>query len=255
MSVMGNVRIAVPEIGQDMRNYVGALKGVGIEPVIVSVLKEHTAVNPVQKEYLDFSEFKAENYDGLMLPGGVDINPKRYGEENQGSINISDALDDLQFAALDMAVKAGIPVLGICRGHQIINVYFGGTMIQDLPTANHHAWNWELQQDRVHTSHANNGSWLSHIYGTQFAHNSAHHQAVGKVGRGLMIDSRCTEDGVVEAMHHETYPIISVQWHPERMCFANARTDTEDGAKLFMYFKHICEMRRKVRTEEHGAML
>ena len=121
---MRRPRIAVPEIDQNVKNYTRALRAAGMEPVVISRQTEQMQ-QAYQQEYLDYSEFKAENYDGLLLPGGGDINPNRYGQENQGSIMIMDALDELQFAMLDDFVKLGKPVLGICRGHQVINVYFG----------------------------------------------------------------------------------------------------------------------------------
>ncbi len=248
------IRIAIPEIGQNMRNYVGAVRGVGAEPVIISVRGEHIEES-YQSEYLDFADFRAENYHAMLLPGGVDMDPKYYGQENKGSVNINAALDTLQMSALDMAVKAKLPILGICRGMQLINVYFGGTLIQDLSNADQHAYNYEKQCDRRNVSLTNSGSWLHTLYGNRFAHNSAHHQAVDVPGRGIIIDSRCENDGVVEAYHHESLPIIAVQWHPERMCFANARTDTEDGSRVFRYFLTMCEQQRSMPSMEEGAML
>ncbi len=254
MPLSHQIRIAVPEIGQNMRNYVNALKGVGAEPVIVSVRREHTE-KTAQQEYLDFSEFRAENYDGMLLPGGGDIEPRRYGQENNGSVYIDPALDTLQLCALDACVKNGVPVMGICRGHQLINVYFGGDLIQNIPTASQHAIYRLDQPDQRNVSHANHGSWIAQLYGTTFAHNSAHHQAVDRPGKGLVVDARCQEDGVVEAMHHESLPVISVQWHPERMCFDLSRPDTVDGSEVLQYFLNMCRGRRQVTTSEEGAML
>ncbi len=254
MAAGQRLRIAIPEIGQFMRNYDNAVLGLGAEPVIISVRKEHTEQS-TQNEYLDFAEFKPENYDGLLIPGGGDIDPKRYGQENHGSTHIDKALDTLQFCILDSCIKAGVPVMGICRGYQLINVYFGGTLVQDIPTAAAHARYSAEEPDKVHMSQVNHGSWLSHIYGTKFSHNSAHHQAIDRLGTGLIADSRSVEDGVIEAMHHETLPIIGVQWHPERMCFANRRHDTVDGRYVLEYFLDICSRQQRVRVEEEGAML
>ncbi len=247
------IRIAIPEIGQNMRNYVGAVRGIGAEPVVISV-SELQVNDSTHQEYLDVRDFKPENYDGLLLPGGVDIEPKRYGEENTGCLGTFPALDELQFDVLDRCVKAGLPVMGICRGYQVINVYFGGSMIQDLPTAARHARYSIEEPDKVHVSHANHGSWLSRIYGTTFSHNSAHHQGIGNLGKGLVIDSRCVEDGVIEAIHHESLPIIGLQWHPERMCFENARKDTVDGSVVFHYFLGMCvkeKKREEIAEESH----
>ncbi len=252
MSTEQKVRIAIPEIGQFMRNYDNAVLGVGAEPVIVSVRREHSGQS-AQQEYLDFSDFRAENYDGLLIPGGGDVDPKRYGQENTGSYGINTALDTLQFCILDQCIKAGVPVMGICRGYQLINIYFGGTLVQDIPTAAAHAKYAAEEPDKVHRSHANHGSWLSHIYGTSFPVNSAHHQAIDRLGQGLVIDSRCADDGVPEAMHHETLPVIGVQWHPERMSFAHRLFDTVDVRDVLEYFLEMCKKRQKARLQEEAA--
>lgn len=235
---MRRPRIAVPEIDQDVKNYTRAVFAAGMEPVVISVQTEQIQ-QKYQQEYLDYSEFCVKGYDGLLIPGGGDVNPARYGQENQGSIMIMDALDELQFAMLDDFVKSGKPVLGICRGHQVINVYFGGTLIQHLPTAFRHFRELD-EPDKVHRCVAGEGSWLAELYGTEFAHNSAHHQAVDRPGKGLVIDSFCLEDGTVEALHHVTLPIYSVQWHPERMCLALEREDTVNGLPVLQFFCRLC---------------
>lgn len=235
---MKRPRIAIPEINQNVKNYTRAVLAAGMEPVVISVQSEQVQQN-FQQEYLDYSVFRVEAYDGLLIPGGGDINPARYGQENQGSTMIVDALDELQFAMLDDFVKSGKPVLGICRGHQIINVYFGGTMIQHLPTAFRHARNLD-EPDKVHCCTAREGSWLAKLYGTEFWHNSAHHQAVDRLGEGLVTDSRCLEDGTVEAIHHQTLPVYGVQWHPERMCLEWERDDTVNGLPVMQYLCRLC---------------
>lgn len=234
---MNRPRIAIPEIDQDMINYTKAVQAAGMEPVVISVSSEQIQV---PQEYLDYSEFRVENFDGLLLPGGWDIDPARYGRENKGSVHIMKDLDDLQLSIMDEFVKAGKPVLGICRGHQLINVYFGGTLIQHLETSFRHA-RGDDAQDKIHGCVAEEGSWLEQLYGTEFVHNSAHHQAVELPGKGLVIDSRCAEDGTVEAMHHETLPVYSVQWHPERLSLDWAREDAVNGIKIFEYFCRLAD--------------
>lgn len=231
-------RIAVPEIDQNVKNYTSAITAAGMEPIVISVQSEQVHQN-YQQEYMDYSEFRVEAYDGLLIPGGVDINPARYGQENHGSMMIMDALDELQFAMLDDFVKNGKPVLGICRGHQVINVYFGGTMIQHLPTAFRHSHE-SNEPDKVHRCIAEEGCWLQQLYGTEFPHNSSHHQAVNQPGQGLVIDGHCLEDGTVEAMHHSELPIYSVQWHPERMCLEWESEDTVNGLAVIQFFCRIC---------------
>lgn len=175
-----------------------------------------------------FSEF-----DGLLLPGGYDLNPCLYGEENKGSRHIDDTLDKAQLLLLDTFIRAGKPVLGICRGHQVINVYFGGTLIQHMDTASLHQ---QPEGDCVHETLVSRNSFLRSRYGrSRFCVNSCHHQALGRIGQGLL-PIQHTADGAVEAMVHQKLPVFSVQWHPERMMLAHARTDTVDGSPIFHHF-------------------
>ncbi len=231
---MRRPRIAVPEINQNVSNYTRALFAAGMEPVVISVQTEQTA-QANQQEYLDIGQFRVRSYDGLLLPGGGDVNPARYGRESCGSVMVLDSLDELQLTVLDAFVKEKKPVLGICRGYQLVNVYFGGSLIQHLPTAFRHSRKHD-EPDKAHGCMAEAGSWLTELYGRSFVHNSAHHQAIDDLGEGLVIDSHCQEDGVPEAMHHSALPIWGVQWHPERMCLDHAREDTVDGLPIFRFF-------------------
>ena len=229
-------RIAVPEIDQNVKNYTAALYAAGAEPVVISCRTEKLH----QQEYLDYSEFRIDYYDGLLIPGGEDICPWRYGQENFACRGCRDALDDLQFDILDRFVKAKKPVFGICRGLQIINVYFGGTMTQDIPTAEKHLAPKGSPKDLTHASCADAGCWITKLYGESFVHNSSHHQAVCRPGRGLVVDSRSAKDGVPESLHHESLPVYGVQWHPERMCLDHRRSDTVDGLPVLRFFCEIC---------------
>ena len=186
----------------------------------------------VVHERCDISDFA-----GLLLPGGGDILPSRYGQENQGSERLNEALDELQFSLLDDFVKAGKPVFGICRGCQVVNVFFGGTLIQDIPQKEHHR---ELGTYIPHGSKALPDSFLYPLYGEEFPINSAHHQAVDRLGEGLRAVQR-SDDGLIEAIAHERLPVWAVQWHPERMCFDDARSDTVDGSKVLAWFLEQCK--------------
>lgn len=177
------------------------------------------------------------DYDGLLLCGGADIEPAFYSEENQGSVNINIQRDENEIAITKAFVDAGKPILGICRGHQLLNVAFGGNLHQHIPTADdHHAPGGE-----VHTVTAVGESYLSRIYGEHFAVNSAHHQAVNKLGEGFRVTLVSENDGVIEAMEHETLPIFGVQWHPERICLSNKREDTVDGLGVIQHFIDLCK--------------
>lgn len=108
-----------------------------------------------------------EGFDGLLLPGGGDVAPERYGEPVDPLCGTPDpALDELQLTVLDWFVKNEKPVFGICRGIQVINVYFGGTLIQHVPDALHHMRTPGIPEDKVHLSHAESGSLLEKLYGT-----------------------------------------------------------------------------------------
>lgn len=183
-------------------------------------------------------EFSPEEYDGLLLPGGWDVNPSRYGEERIPEETIDDDLDALQFEVLDRFLEAGKPILGICRGHQLLNVAFGGTLIQHLPGAKKHM-SLPTGEDNLHTARILQGSFLQPIYGSACMVNSSHHQAVDIPGKGFRTVMQ-SEDGVTEAMQHESLPIWSVQWHPERMCFGFRREDTADGSGVFRFFLEQC---------------
>lgn len=152
--------------------------------------------------------------DAMILPGGGDITPAFFGEHNLGSVNIDTELDILQFQALDYAVRCSLPVLGICKGMQLINVAFGGTIIQELPTAASHRYQGA---DQYHTTEILAGSCLHKLYGKTALVNSAHHQAVGRIGTGLLPIQWCPTDNCVEAVVHEHLPILGLQWHPERL--------------------------------------
>ena len=120
------------------------------------------------------------DFDGLILCGGVDVDPHRYGEEINGSEKIDYDRDAAEFALLKAYVEAGKPVFGICRGHQLINVFFGGSLYQDIPEAVLHKK--QEKQDSVHAVRALSDSILQKLYGEHFFVNSAHHQAIKALG-------------------------------------------------------------------------
>jgi putative glutamine amidotransferase len=153
----------------------------------------------------------------LILPGGGDISPAFYGEINRGSKDTDTELDILQFQALHNAIRAHIPVIGICKGIQLINVAFGGTLIQDMPTSDIHRYDSENKKDRIHNSVIKKDSCLYKLCGSKMQINSAHHQCVDRLGAGLSAIQWCPEDGCIEAIVHDYLPIIGLQWHPERL--------------------------------------
>lgn len=162
--------------------------------------------------------------DRLLLPGGGDLAPALWNESDLGSHPPDPFLDKAQLSLLHAFVTAGKPVLGICRGLQVINVYFGGTIIQHLSTASVHEYRGA---DQFHSVYNIPDSALFQLYGPDMTVNSAHHQGSGQIGGGLLV-TQTAPDGVIEALEHEKKPVLGVQWHPER-------TFTE-GKRLFQYF-------------------
>lgn len=177
-------------------------------------------------------------WDGLVLAGGGDVDPALFGQEDRGSEGIDRGRDRAELALLDEFFGRGKPVLAICRGHQVVNVWAGGTLIQDLGEELNAFHRWE-GADKVHPVRAAPGTLLDRLYGPLFPVNSAHHQAVGRLGAGLTVTAR-SEAGVAEAMEHERLPLVSVQFHPERMTGAGARPDTVDGGTVFSHFVGLC---------------
>lgn len=172
------------------------------------------------------------DYDGLILPGGGDIDPKLFGQLPGGTRFFDPELDRIQLAVLDAFVMDRKPVLGICKGMQIINIYFGGDICQHLDESPVHEYRGA---DQIHESRALKGSFLEKLYGEWFNVNSAHHQGVECPGRGIEY-VQFAPDGVVEGLRHRYLPAAGVQWHPERLCFEHGRNDAADGAVLLQYF-------------------
>lgn len=186
--------------------------------------------------------FDPSEYDGLLLPGGWDVNPARYGKDRVPQETVDDDLDALQFEVLERFLAAGRPVFGICRGHQLVNIAFGGTLIQHLSCAENHM-GLPTGEDNLHRAQVEPDSFLYRIYGAECTVNSTHHQGVEIPGKGLRTVMH-SEDGVIEALEHESLPVWSVQWHPERMCFSHKRNDTTDGSLVFRFFLDQCQKQK-----------
>lgn len=150
-------------------------------------------------------------YDCLLLTGGADIHPSRFGKKllPNGSERLDLPRDELEFALFASFAALGKPILGICRGMQVINVALGGTLIQDLPS----------QRGVRHSSPEGQPPLFHDVVWTDGRRgrvNSYHHQAVDILGAGLEVFA-ASPDGTVEAVMHDTLPVFAVQWHPERM--------------------------------------
>lgn len=214
------MKILISTGGGDPANYLAAVEGAGAAPTAA---------------YLPLPDL---SYDGLVLAGGGDMDPACFGQPDRGSTDIDRARDRAELALLDAFLRAGLPVLGVCRGHQVANVWAGGDLIQDLGETMD-LFHQGQGGDRVHPIRARAGSVLAGLYGPLFAVNSNHHQGVGRLGTGLTATA-WSEGGVVEAMEHEKLPLFTVQFHPERMTGALARPDTVDGGAIFARFLERC---------------
>lgn len=175
------------------------------------------------------------SYDVLLLPGGGDLYPGLYTEHNEGSRNIEAAKDLLQLTLLDDFIKGKKPIMGICKGFQLLQIYFGGDLVQDLIPASSH---YHPENDILHPADNKKGSILDDIYGSSCIINSCHHQAVLYPAPGLQVIQTGPEQ-VIEAMVHSALPVLGLQWHPERLCLQFRHPDAVDGLLIFQHFLHV----------------
>ena len=189
--------------------YAEALRQAGIEPVLIS------SGQPLSLAGLQ----------GLMLSGGTDLNPARYGAPpHPGNETPDDARDELETSLLREALAANLPVLAICRGMQLFNVAQGGTLIQDLENSAVHQVHGSDPGLPAHQILVEPDTRLAAILGAgAHAVNSRHHQAVERVGAGLRVTARSTPDGVIEALERSDRRFaLAVQWHPEDQALRDA---------------------------------
>jgi putative glutamine amidotransferase len=185
--------------------YVSFLEKLGLVPILVP----NTLADP--RAYVT-----AVGAEGIVLSGGGDLAPERYGQPNTASEDIAPARDETEYRLLELAVERRLPVFGICRGIQVLNVFFGGGLIQDIPA--------QLHSPISHDGEATHpvaivDPRVEHVVEHGELHvNSYHHQGVTAdlLAPDLEVFAVSEVDGVVEGVLHRTLPVIGVQWHPER---------------------------------------
>ncbi len=195
----------------------------------------------------DAPRVRAGDYDGILFTGGEDVDPSFYGEKKQHeSVHDHRPRDKFEFSLLEGALARRTPILGICRGVQMINVGFGGTLYQDMkedadPQFEHRQTDLgKSRQEPTHTILVTDPeSGLGAIVQGACRVNSLHHQAVKRLGRGLKVTAR-SEDGFVEALESAgEYPfLMAVQWHPEEMV-----SNSVEQREIFVRFVAKCRER------------
>ena len=211
----------------------------GIYPRVNVDMNANTEAFFNSEEAFCFSSLNPEDIpkcDGLIFPGGApDVNPKLYGESNTACGIIDDRMDSLQLAMIRRAVELRKPIFGICRGYQLVSVYFGATMIQDISSSEYHKY--DEDNPKFHEIFNVKGTMFYREFGASITINSAHHQALKRLPECLRIgqlwcrDSvkaeeylrlaeagelhECPEGCVIEAVYNTSYPFVGLQWHPE----------------------------------------
>lgn len=210
--------------------------------IVAHKMKHRTAHKPIDGQYGDYCTSLAlaggapiliplaldepawraiyERLDGILFPGGVDVAPSFYGQERHPALGeVDDALDEAELILARWALADQIPILGICRGIQLLNVAAGGTLYQDIssliPGALTHAC---PDQPDAHIVHLQPGARLSAALGSTACYtNSRHHQAVQDAAPGMIVTARAP-DGIIEGIEKPDAPfIVGVQWHPENL--------------------------------------
>jgi putative glutamine amidotransferase len=212
--------------------YMRALKAAGAIPVVM----------PLDASEEDLKQL-SQDLDGFLFTGGPDVHPFLFGEETQAHCgNVSPARDQMEISLLPMIMELQKPILGICRGIQVLNIALGGNIWQDIPSqvtrdfplAHSQPFSYDMP---CHTVALTEGSLLAQISeSSSIEVNSMHHQAVKDLAPGLIASAYST-DYLIEALEMPDYPFfIGVQWHPEYLWEKN-----KEAFRLFQTFVKACK--------------
>jgi len=215
-----------------LNDYVESVRAAGAEPVVLSNDDDPAAV--------------LDRVDGVLLTGGLDVDPALYGEAPHATTDAAPDRDRFEIPLSREALQRGTPIFAICRGVQVLNVAAGGTLVQDIPSAIdttlQHSID-EVKDQIAHDVHVTPGSRLASAMGRVITAdtcpvNSRHHQSVGRVAPSFVV-SAVSPDGVVEAIERPGAPfVVGVQWHPENFW------RTGEFAPLFAAFVEAARLRR-----------
>ncbi len=211
------------------RDYMDALSRAGALPVLLPLRQEEALLEEMLRRL-----------DGLLLTGGGDVDPRAYGEETLPFCGeIMPDRDAMEFYLCRRALERDLPLLGICRGHQVLNCVLGGTLYQDIAAQRGEKVRHPREdrpREAVHSVKVERGTLLHRITGLgEIQVNSRHHQGIKALGEGLTVCARA-EDGLIEGIEMPGKRfVLGVQWHPESM------SDTrEEEQKLFNAFAEAC---------------
>ena len=224
--------IAIPQLGFDpFRLY---MKGKYVQ----SLRRAGARVQWLPIRDLDRAAALLRGCDGLLMPGGADLAPSYYGQATRPECGtIKPERDAADWRLLQEWQGTGKPLLGVCKGVQVLNVFYGGTLFQDIKTSQRcpHS-DFRHRGTGTHAVTLTQGTRLADILGVDaLTVNSMHHQAVDTPGKGLRV-SAVSEDGFVEALEDPSLPFcVAVQWHPEHL----SRSDAREQA-LFNAFVNAC---------------
>lgn len=217
------------------KSYLDALEKAGASPVLLAATQDMLVLEQYGQQL--------EEATGLLLTGGGDVDPSRYGEPAHDKVyGVDRARDAVELHLVRRAVELGVPIFAICRGIQVLNVALGGTLVQDLPSQGYEG-HWGDSDKRGEPVHdvvvVQPKSRLAAILNAERVRvNSFHHQAIRDLGERLVVTAQ-SPDGVIEAVELEDKPfVLGVQWHPE---------DMSEMSGLFKAFVQACRERAALR--------